>query len=275
MVNTVVHHRIALFVALAIWIAGCNGKTETITPAPCSFALSPSNAIYIATGGTGKMTVTTRADCAWTARSDADWVTVTGESSIRGSGSVSYHVAENTTISARASSIEVADANGNRASVYHQVSQAASTWFPLRGAYTFMMEVDPDGACGWPVTKFYWPVSIKVTSYEQGITLGSIVFPSITADGTNTWSISAGPTQTELVPGKDSPGPAGGEYDIAVDGGHWKAGGLSRGPDGKGQILSGTASGAKLMLTLRDTNEQWACQSDVKWSLIVRYVDKD
>lgn len=275
LLNAAVLRRVALLVALAAWFAGCRGKVDTITLAPCSFALSPSNASHTASGGTGSVMVTTQANCSWTAMSDADWVTVTGGSSERGSGTVIYNVAENTTTSARTASIKVVDADGNRAAVFHQVNQAAPTWLTLQGAYTFKMEVDPDGACGWPVTTFYWPVNIKVTSYEQGTTLGSIVFPTTSASASNTWSISAGPTWTELEPRQESPGPAGGAYDVVVDGGRWEAGGFTRSRGGRGEITSGTASGAKQILTLRNSGKQWECQSDVKWSLLIRFVDRD
>jgi hypothetical protein len=159
--------------------------------------------------------------------------------------------------------------------VVHQVSQATSTRLTLRGAYTFVMQVDPDGACGWPVTTFYWPVSAKVTSYEQGTALGSIVFPPTPVSSSNTWSISAGPTRTQLVPRQESPGPAGGAYDVVVDGGRWEAAGLIRARDGRGQITSSTASGARQILTLRGSDKRWECRSDAKWSLLIRHVDLD
>ncbi len=159
--------------------------------------------------------------------------------------------------------------------VVQQVSQTASTGLPIRGAYTFVMQVDPDGACGWPVTTFYWPVAIRVTSHEGDTALGSIVFPSTSISPSNTWSISAGPTRTQLVPRQESPGPAGGAYDVVVDGGRWEAGELIRARDGRGEITSGTASGARQILTLRGSDKRWECRSDAKWSLIPRYGELD
>ena len=202
-------------------------------------------------------------------------MTITGGSSGGGSGTVTYRVASNTTTSARTTSIKVMDANGLRAAMFHQVSQDASTWLRLRGAYTFVMQVDPEGECGWPVTTFYWPVAIKVSSSERGTILGSIVFPRALDSPSNTWSFSTGSSGTQLVPSEDGPGPAGGAYDVVVEEGRWEAGGLVRARDGRGQITSGTASGVKQILTLRDTGKRWECRSDVKWSLLTRYVDRD
>ena len=267
--------RIALVVALVVWITGCSGQAATITLASCSFALSPSSASYDTSGGTGSVAVTTPANCSWIAMADVDWIIVTGGNRGDANGTVTYSVAPNMTTTLRTASIKVVDANGQRSAVLHEISQTASTWLPIRGAYTFVMEVDPDGLCGWPVTTFYWPVAIDVSSYAQGTTLGSIVFPTTSASPSNTWSFSAGPTRTELVPRQESPGPAGGEYNVVVDGGRWEAGGLTGGHDGKGEITNGTARGAKQILTLRGSDKRWECQSDAKWSLLIRYVDKD
>lgn len=275
LLNPALPRRVTLFVAVVIWISGCNGQTDTIPPEACTLALSPSSTSHDTSSNTASFTVTAPVNCSWSASSDVDWVTVIGGSSGGGNGSVTYHVAENPTTSARTASIKVVGADSLGATVLHQVSQTASTWLPIRGTYTFVMVVDPDGTCGWPVTTFYWPVTIEVTSYVEGTTLGSIVFPTTQASPSNTWSISASPTRTELVPRQESPGPAGGEYDVVVDGGHWEAGGLIRGHDGKGEITNGTASDAKQILTLRDSDKHWECQADVKWSLLIRYVDKD
>jgi hypothetical protein len=62
---------------------------------------------------------------------------------------------------------------------------------------------------------------------------------------------------------------------VVVEGGVWEAVGLIRARDGRGEIPSGTASGVELILTLRDSGEQWECRSDVKWSLVIRFVDRD
>jgi hypothetical protein len=91
----------------------------------------------------------------------------------------------------------------------------------------------------------------------------------------NTWELTANLTQTILVPTQDSPGPAGGEYDVFVEGGHWEAGGFTPAHDGRGEITSGTASDTKQLLIQRDSDKSWECQSDVKWSLLARYVDQD
>ena len=77
------------------------GHTFTVTqaaPAPsCTFSIDPT-AVNVASGAAAgpAVTVTTTAGCAWTAASNAQWLTVTSGASGNGSGTVGYNVAANT-----------------------------------------------------------------------------------------------------------------------------------------------------------------------------------
>ena len=276
--NAAVLRRTALYVALVVGTASCGGGDHTVTSPSCSFALSPSSASQPASGGTGSVSVTAVANCSWGATSDVDWVTVTGGSSGQGGGIVTYSVAPNTDPLARSAAIKVVHDNGQSVALF-QISQQgttnASPGLSLKGAYTFSIEVDPGGACRWPVTRFLWPVSVEIASHAQGTTVGLIVFPPTPSAASNKWSISASPASTQLTPGQGSPGPAAAAYDVVVEGGRWEAGSPTRARDGRGEISSGTASGARLILVLPGSDKRWECRADAKWSLLVRYVDQD
>jgi hypothetical protein len=86
------------------------GKTFTVTqdgPQLCTFGLSSYSAQYGAPGGNGSVTVTAPSGCAWTAKSNDTWITVTGGSSGSGNGTVSYSVAANSA-SERSGTITIA-----------------------------------------------------------------------------------------------------------------------------------------------------------------------
>lgn len=143
----------------------------------------------------------------------------------------------------------------------------------LRGTYTFEMRVDADGTCGWPVKTFLWPVSIdRPSSVTSNV---RIVFPPTPAAPRNEWTIRASVTGTELVPAQGSPGRAAAAYDLVASGGNWQAGPATRGHDGRSEITSGTASGAKFTLVLPGSDRRWECGSDATWSLLTRHVDLD
>lgn len=74
------------------------GRVFTVTQdAPaCIYSISPTSANYTSTGGTASVTVTAGAGCAWTAVSNAAWITITSGASGSGNGAVNYSVAANT-----------------------------------------------------------------------------------------------------------------------------------------------------------------------------------
>jgi hypothetical protein len=83
----------------------------------CVYALNPTSDIFIATAGTGSFTVSTAANCTWTAVSNVSWITTS--SSGTGNGTVNYSVATNTgntrtgTISVGGSTFSVFQSAGN------------------------------------------------------------------------------------------------------------------------------------------------------------------
>ena len=70
--------------------------TETFrTPVVCSYALSSTSITATAAGGPATVGVTTTSACAWTAASNASFITVTGGSSGSGNGTVTINVEAN------------------------------------------------------------------------------------------------------------------------------------------------------------------------------------
>jgi hypothetical protein len=63
--------------------------------APCTFSIAPTNQTIPALGGTGTVTVTAGTGCAWTASSNASWLTITSGASGTGNGSVGFAAAVN------------------------------------------------------------------------------------------------------------------------------------------------------------------------------------
>ena len=88
---------ISSFLVLAL--VSCDNKSPT-TPTPpgpgtCTFQLVPSTQTIESQGGPVTVGVTTGAQCSWTARSDADWLTITAGAGGTGPGTVSLTAASN------------------------------------------------------------------------------------------------------------------------------------------------------------------------------------
>jgi glucose/arabinose dehydrogenase len=79
-----------------LYVVNLNGSVSRIAsttpPPPCTFAIAPASANFARTGGTGSVSVTAGAGCAWTAVSNVSWITITGGASGSGDGAVSYSV---------------------------------------------------------------------------------------------------------------------------------------------------------------------------------------
>jgi YVTN family beta-propeller protein len=83
-----------------------------VVPAPvatpaCSYAISPGNASFSSTGGTGSVSVKAAATCPWSATSQVNWANITAGGSGSGNGTVSYTVAANLTPNAQTGSLTI------------------------------------------------------------------------------------------------------------------------------------------------------------------------
>ncbi len=63
--------------------------------APCRFTIAPENQTVSTSAGTASVTVATLAGCTWTARSNADWITIASPASGDGNATITFRVAAN------------------------------------------------------------------------------------------------------------------------------------------------------------------------------------
>jgi hypothetical protein len=86
------------------------GTTPPPPPTPCSYSLSSSARSGTASATTGTVSVTAGSSCAWTAGSNAGWLTITSGASDSGNGSVGYSVAANSATTERVGRLTIAGA---------------------------------------------------------------------------------------------------------------------------------------------------------------------
>ena len=126
------------------------GQTFTVNQGSgCSFAISPQNTSVAAAGGTGNVSVTAGSGCAWTAKSNDSWITVTSGATGSGNGTVAYSVAS-TGSTGRAGTITIGDQTftvnqGSGCSVSINPSDAS----PGSGASTGSVSVSAGNGCAW------------------------------------------------------------------------------------------------------------------------------
>jgi subtilase family serine protease/sugar lactone lactonase YvrE len=147
------------------WAVGARNSMGATASAPSSFAtgcvsaLIPSSATAPAAGSSATIPVTAGTGCAWTAVSNASWITVASGASGSGSGTVGYTVAVNTGVQ-RAGTITVAGQifTVTQSSIYPLISTLAGGAMPATTAsaasvsipVSFGVAVDSSGNTYFP-----------------------------------------------------------------------------------------------------------------------------
>ncbi|MCX5885618.1 MAG: DUF1566 domain-containing protein [Proteobacteria bacterium] len=75
----------------------------------CTYSISPTSKSFDANGGASSVIVSTPTGCAWTATSNASWISITSGSNGTGNGVVNYSVSANTNTSSRTGTMTVAE----------------------------------------------------------------------------------------------------------------------------------------------------------------------
>jgi hypothetical protein len=149
--------------------------TVSQAAAPCGYALSPSTLDLAAAGGEGRTNVSAGAGCAWTATSNATWITVTGGSSGTGNGVVVFSAAANPA-AARSGTMTI---GGQSLTVTQQAAPCAFSISPTSltvaaGGGTGAAAITTGATCGW--TASAGATWITITGAASGTGNGTITF---------------------------------------------------------------------------------------------------
>jgi hypothetical protein len=158
-------------------------KTFTITQAGttatpvCTYALNGSSTTFPAAGGSNGVDMRTAAGCAWTAASDASWLTITAGTTGNGNGTISYSASPNPDLGQRTGVITAA---GQKLTVTqsgigcsYTVTPPVTTSFTTAGG-TGSAGVAAAAGCNWTATASVpW---ITVTSGATGSGNGTASF---------------------------------------------------------------------------------------------------
>ena len=142
---------------------------------PCTYAINPSSQSIGAAGGAGsQVSVTTSSGCAWTAASNAGWISISSGASGSGNGAVSFSIAANTG-SARTGTLTIAGSTFtvNQAAACTYAINPTSTSAPKRGS-TGSTSVTAPAGCAWTAaSNVSW---ISVLSGASGSGNGTVTF---------------------------------------------------------------------------------------------------
>jgi hypothetical protein len=141
------------------------GQSFGITQAGvvCSTTISPTASSPTHAGGSGTVAVTANAaSCAWTATSNASWITLTGGASGSGSGTVSYSVAVNTATTGRTGTMSIAGqtltVTQAAAPCAYSISPTQASIGPATGTHT--IAITTTAGCAWTAAESAGWISI-------------------------------------------------------------------------------------------------------------------
>ena len=95
---------------LLIGVSACDKDSSPTqpSPGPCTFSLSASSLSFVASGGSGSVTITAASHCTWTAASDRGWMAITSGASGTGNGTVNVSLSANANTAERTGTLTIA-----------------------------------------------------------------------------------------------------------------------------------------------------------------------
>jgi Putative binding domain, N-terminal/Viral BACON domain len=159
------------------------GASGTPPPASCSYSISPSNDSVPVLGATGTVNVSTTSACAWTASSNASWITIVSGGSGTGDGRVGYLVLPNVG-GPRSGTLTIAGQTFTvtQAALVCSYSISPNNQRVQSGAGTGTVTVSTSSTCTWTASSNdSW---IAVTSGASGTGNGTVSY-SYTANTSN------------------------------------------------------------------------------------------
>ena len=148
--------------------------TVTQSALSCNYSISPTSATIGAGGGSAVTNISAPSGCAWTASSNASWISITSGSSGSGNGTVNLSVASNATASQRVGTVTI----GGQTFTVTQGGQSSCTYsvptyqfIVSDGGYT-TIPVTASAGCPWTaVNDSNWMI---ITSGASGSGNGTI-----------------------------------------------------------------------------------------------------
>ncbi|MBL8168115.1 MAG: hypothetical protein JNJ50_08170 [Acidobacteria bacterium] len=154
------------------------GQSFTVTQAgqSCSYTISPASQSFNSAGGTGSVSVSSNAGCAWTATSNAAFITITSGQNGSGNGTVNYLVQPNNDSATRTGTITVAGqtftVTQTGVSCNFVISPTSQSFNDTGG--TGSVSVSASSGCAWSASSN--SAFLTITSGQNGNGNGTVNF---------------------------------------------------------------------------------------------------
>ncbi len=229
------------------------GQTFTVTQGgiTCTYTLTPTSKNFPSSGGFDSVAVSANTGCAWTASSNAAWITITSGSSGSGNGTVAYNVSQNTATTQRTGTMTIAGqtftvTQDAAASCTFALSPTSKQFQSSGGSGSVNITTTSD--CNWTAAgNVAWITITSNTSGSGNATVNYSVAENTSAARTGTMTI-AGQTFTVTQSGPDC------------------STGMSINPTSKNFISAGGSD--TVSVTTPSGSCQWTATSNATWASI-------
>ena len=179
---------LGLVVGVLVALIGCGSPTN---PSPvCSYVLTSQGQSFSNDGGTGSVSITTDAACAWTVQGASEWVTLSSPASGTGPATVTYAVLLNAESAPRTKTLTVATKTytinqEGRSPCLYSISPEQQRFDDEGGTGT--VQVSTDAVCAWSAKSTVpW---LTITSGGSGRGPGTVTYK---ADPNNATELRSG-----------------------------------------------------------------------------------
>jgi Viral BACON domain len=200
-------------VALLLALHGCGGTSSSISVAPssidrCGVSVAGGGSPIPAGGGTGTLTVSVERECAWSARSESPWISLTGGQG-QGPATITFSVQPNPDASSRRGSVAVeqqkVEIAQEAAPCRYDVSPLSADVGATGGAAS--IRVSAPGGCPWTAESAVAWLSVEPRNGRGGgaVQVAAAVNGSGARSGNVTIAGAAVQVRQAAAPGPPSP----------------------------------------------------------------------
>lgn len=160
----------------SILIAGETVSVSQPSGTTCSYTVTPTSRSVAIGGGSSTFSVATTSGCAWTAESEAGWITITSGATGTGNGTVGFTAAANTgpartgTINIAGQDVSVTQSSGGTCT--YTVSPMTPSIGAAGGAVT--ISVSAQSGCAWTAAESPNVSWVSITSGSSGTGNGTV-----------------------------------------------------------------------------------------------------
>jgi hypothetical protein len=202
-------------IGLLLAVPGCGGSSSSTSVAPssisrCGVSVTGGGSPIPAGGGTGTLTVTVDRECAWSARSESPWISLTGGQG-QGSATITFSVQANPNAASRRGNVAVEQQKVEIAqeAAPCRFGVSPSSVDAAAAGGTVSIGVSAPGGCSWAAQSANPWLTVEPGNGQGGGTVQIAIAPNGPAARSGSVTVAGAAVQVRQVAATGPPAPPG------------------------------------------------------------------